>query len=43
MVEYNYAVAERQKTRLVIEGWVRKFREQYNKNPTDSDTAPIAL
>jgi hypothetical protein len=23
MVEYNYAVAERQKTKLVIEQWVR--------------------
>lgn len=43
MVEYNYAVAERQKTKLLVESWVRKFRDQYKKNPTDADTGPIAL
>lgn len=43
MVEYNYASAERQKTRLVIEQWVRQFKEKNERNPTDSDTQPIAL
>ena len=43
MVEYNYAVAERQKTKLLVESWVRKFRDQYKKNPTDADTGPIAI
>lgn len=43
MVEYNYASAERQKTKLVIEQWVRQFKEKNNRNPTDADTQKIAL
>lgn len=43
MIEYNYASAERQKTRLVVEQWVRQFKEKHDRNPTDADTQTIAL
>ena len=42
MVEYNFLRAERNKTRLIIEQWVRQFKQQYKRVPKDSDTAAIA-
>lgn len=42
MVEYNFLRAERNKTRLIIEQWVRQFKNQNKRVPKDSDTAAIA-
>ena len=41
MVEYNFLRAERNRHKLVIEQWVRNFKESKKRNPKDSDTTAI--
>lgn len=43
MVEYNFYKAERNKYRLALEQWVRKFTQTNRRVPTDSDTSSIAV
>jgi hypothetical protein len=42
MVEYKYMLAERNKYKMVIEQWVRHFKEQHKRVPKDSDTTGLA-
>lgn len=43
MVEYNFVKAERNKHKLVIEQWVRHFKEENKRAPKDQDTSNIAV
>lgn len=44
MEEYNFVKANRKRAKVAIVKFVRKFRDENGgKNPTDDDTAPIAM
>lgn len=43
MVEYKFMRAERNKHKLVIEQWVRHFKEENKRAPKDQDTSNIAV
>ena len=43
MEDYEYVKAQRTAARIAIVKFVKKFKEDNNRFPTDSDTGPIAM
>ena len=41
--EYNYYRAERRRFKLEIVKWVRRFRDENNRLPTENDSSEIAM
>lgn len=42
-VEYNFIKTKRDKQKSIIQSWVRNFKVEYKRSPTDSDTSAIAV
>lgn len=43
MEEYDYVKAQLNRAKIAIVKFVRKFKEDHSKNPTDDDIGPIAM
>lgn len=41
--EYDYVRKDRKRAKLAVTKWVKRFREEFNRNPTDADTQPVAM